>query len=454
MRKKISISDVFTPTRFPTYSYVARRADYESVIDICISSGFIAFIHGPTKSGKTVLAEKVARDIGFLSHKISARNFGSADDFWENVASQLGIQDSITETKSVSHTEKKTMSWLGKITAWFTAEASVEGTIEKGEDRETNIANTYIVDPFTAIKDQKRSHLLIIDNFHYIQNPIVQREILQELRNLLDNVSVIIIAITDKSDYLNTIEHELIGRNRAITIENWTNQELMDIAHKGFKSLNVELSPLVLQELSGECMGTPAIMQAICLYLGIILGYKVVSSKSVVVNSDDVGYKLKKACKEAARLFDMTQVYNSFLDTVNLNLSDTTRVRFRTQLSRNLTDDNSMYISEAILQTLASQQGLITTMSELKNSYKKFVIIRHHDMLPDFNLIIEKMHHTSELIWQEQIKPAHSHSLSNNINIDIDTSLLFYDKIKDQIRIQDPYFAFYIRWYGYIRGID
>jgi Cdc6-like AAA superfamily ATPase len=457
MEKKISISDVFTPTRFPTYSYVTRHANYESSLQLCIESGFIAFIHGPTKSGKTVLAERVAREIEYSTHKISARNFTSTNDFWETIASQLGIQDSITETKSAGKSEKKSISWFAKITAWFAAEASFGGAIEKGQDTSVDVSKTYTVDPITVLKrKEKRKLLVIVDNFHYIQNQRIQKELLQELRNLLDYVSLIIIAITDKPDYLNMIEGELVGRNRAITIGEWTNQELMDIAQKGFKRLNIELSPLVLQELNRECMSAPAIMQAICLYLGLFLGHKTMSDKAITISQNEIGSFLNKACGEASRLFDNTQVYNTLINMTNKLVGDMARVRIRTQSSRNLSDDPAVSIPEAVLQAFASQSGLVMTLPELKNIYNKVIIVRHQNQNIDFDKILEAMHQSSEAIWREQIQQQHLDHVEDvqKANIDIEISLLIYDKVKELISIQDPYFAFFTRWSGHIRGIN
>jgi hypothetical protein len=66
------------------------------------------------------------------------------------------------------------------------------------------------------------------------------------------------------------------------------------------------------------------------------------------------------------------------------------------------------------------------------------------------------MHQSSEAIWREQIQQQHLDHVEDvqKANIDIEISLLIYDKVKELISIQDPYFAFFTRWSGHIRGIN
>jgi hypothetical protein len=46
----------------------------------------------------------------------------------------------------------------------------------------------------------------------------------------------------------------------------WSKKELEEIAYRGFRELNVDLSPTVLDALATEAFGSPQLMQAICLH--------------------------------------------------------------------------------------------------------------------------------------------------------------------------------------------
>jgi len=454
--QRLQIYNVFTPTRFPIYSYVSRQANYEQDIEHCVQTGIIAFIHGPTKSGKSVLAEKAAQGLSTPSHKISARNFRSPNEFWETVASQLGIQEAVTTTRSATKGTKRTMTWLAKITAWFAAEASASGTVEKQLETGETITQTIQIDPALELEKQSRNqgkrHTIIIDNFHYIQDSKIQRELLQELRNLLDHVSIIIIAITEKPDYLNSIEPELIGRCSPITIQKWTDQELMEIAYRGFLNLNIELSPVVRQELHRECVGAPAIMQAICLHLGLALGYKFPAEKRQIVGQDQIKTHLKKACKDTARMFDMTQTYDALLKLANY--STELPVMLRAQRDRNLLDDQLVFPIEAILQAIISRRNNSITLSELKQSYEK-IILRRKESLPIFEKALSDLQIAGELVWQASIKPdsPRVESKDGKVNTDVEIGLMIWNETKQEIILLDPYFVFYIRWSGRIKGI-
>ncbi|GIK66775.1 MAG: hypothetical protein BroJett018_45690 [Chloroflexota bacterium] len=86
----ITAYDVFTTIGLPHWTYVERPA-YESLIEKCIKERTIAFVHGPSKSGKTVIVRKVLEKLKTRYFEMSARNFKSADEFAETLARQLKI---------------------------------------------------------------------------------------------------------------------------------------------------------------------------------------------------------------------------------------------------------------------------------------------------------------------------------------------------------------------------
>lgn len=451
----LSIFDVFTPTRFPTYSYVARRDNYEETIEFCINESSIAFIHGPTKSGKTVLAERVAQKANARSTKVNARNYRSANDFWQVVASQMGIPETVSSTRRTGEGHKRGISWLAKVSAWL-AEASATGTIERSTDKETAETRTVGVDPVTGIKSRPQRTLLIIDNFHYIQERSVQKEILREVRNLLGHVSVVIIAIAEKSDYLSTIERELIGRYQSITIAEWSDQELMEIADIGFKRLNVEISASVRRDLLRESLGAPAIMQAICLRLGVRLDLSVASPTPRVVSQNEVVSDFRKACRDASRLFDMTSTYDAVLELVDDGQQVSKRCLLKSQPARSIEDDKIVFPGEAVLQVLATQQSMRIVVAEIEMKYKSLLIARQQYTLPDTRAMLKDLHAASEIIWQSEIRadgqqPSGNGDAANTLS---ETSLIVYNEAKDTVAIMDPYFAFFVRWSGYIKGVS
>jgi hypothetical protein len=72
-------------------------------------------------------------------------------------------------------------------------------------------------------------------------------------------------SVPHRSDDVVRSNPELRGRVTAIDMSYWIPQELEQIAFRGFRELNVDLAPAVIQTLANEAFGSPQLMQAICL---------------------------------------------------------------------------------------------------------------------------------------------------------------------------------------------
>src|SRR2546428_11758889 len=81
--------EVFTPGTFPTHTYVAQRNHgYEEQLKrSLLVKGFLVSILGPSKSGKTVLVDKV---LGNSAVKISGSDISSTVDLWQHVLARIG----------------------------------------------------------------------------------------------------------------------------------------------------------------------------------------------------------------------------------------------------------------------------------------------------------------------------------------------------------------------------
>ena len=86
----LKFSDVFKPGAYPEITYVTRFTEgtsytYEQRLTQCFDiQGFLTLIVGPSKTGKTVLCDRVIGLENVIS--LTGNDFKSVDDFWNVIA--------------------------------------------------------------------------------------------------------------------------------------------------------------------------------------------------------------------------------------------------------------------------------------------------------------------------------------------------------------------------------
>src|SRR5437660_12705741 len=82
-------TEVFTPGSFPLHTYVERAKERleQQLRDAVQTPGQVVSLVGPSKSGKTVLVEKV---VGDALITISGAGIRSPDDVWQRILDWMG----------------------------------------------------------------------------------------------------------------------------------------------------------------------------------------------------------------------------------------------------------------------------------------------------------------------------------------------------------------------------
>jgi hypothetical protein len=93
--------EVFTPNDFPKHTYVNRATT--PPLEEQLRSAFaipkeVISISGPSKSGKTVLIERVVDPDSLIT--VSGSEISSADALWERVLDWMGAPSSRSDTDS------------------------------------------------------------------------------------------------------------------------------------------------------------------------------------------------------------------------------------------------------------------------------------------------------------------------------------------------------------------
>lgn len=243
------LEDVFTPASFPSFTYVSRESDwedmtYEERLEAALSiKGFLTYIVGNSKIGKTVLCKKVIPEEALIS--VSGADFSDGNDFWTIAGQQAGMS---VEGSSIS----------------ASAPSDLAG--------QTTQAFRYKLTKDKVIDHYRKNHLtLLIDDFHYA--PVQVREaIARQLKDAIGKeFSAIVISLPHRADDAIRSNPDLSGRMATIALSPWNLSDLMEIAESGFRKLGIKASDELLNYISRESLASPQLIQYICLNIGLLL---------------------------------------------------------------------------------------------------------------------------------------------------------------------------------------
>lgn len=289
---RLSSAEVFTPTSFPTHTYVERdHLHHDRLLREWIrSSTQIASISGPSKSGKTVLVQRVVGEDNLIT--VSGASVRAADQLWERVLDWWGEPHSTTasasdasgETKGHENIANLGIAGLG-VTGrdrGGTSQTATEGLAATSHRRGLpqvvqEIANT----PYT----------ILLDDFHYIPAQI-QGDIAQQIKDAASRgVRICVASVPVKADNLVRALPELRGRVLAVDLDYWRLKDLIEIAKIGCPLLGLEVDPESLQMFAREAAGSPQLMQSICLWMCNHLGVRETADSLRFVQLDELARK-------------------------------------------------------------------------------------------------------------------------------------------------------------------
>lgn len=248
---KLLAEQVFKPGAFPEYTYVSRMSpelnfNYELRLAQALKiSGCLTSIIGPSKMGKTVLCEKVIAFEKLV--EVSGGDFTICNDLWKVLATKVGLSLEGEYSESHNRLEDKNQRSLSKTEKYITS-----------KDR--------VIEYF-----KENGLVLVLDDFHYASDE-VQVYIAQQLKDAIrKEFKAIVVSLPHRADDAIRKNADLSGRLSLINIEPWKDEELKQIAIKGFDKLEIKISENVAQMIAKESLTSPQLMQYICLSLTTIL---------------------------------------------------------------------------------------------------------------------------------------------------------------------------------------
>jgi len=410
------VTQVFVPGGMPELTYVARteRKLEESLGAAKDNLCKLVTVTGMTKSGKTVLAQKVfPRDANNIW--IDGGAIGNETDFWTFIVDATGgyTSSSYGKTRELGYHAGGFVQ--GELGLPGIAKGSAQAKVDHDRTFENSETRTRSLSPRAAAISQLHATRkpLIIDDFHYL-NRRFQGTIIRALKQpIFDGIPVILIAIPHRRYDAVKVEREITGRIENIQIPAWEPEELLLISSEGFRLLNMNVSEAVCRRFALESYGSPHLMQEFCRNLAKLHQVNETLSKTLVVESvgddlfEDVAEKTGKV------------IYDKL----------TKGPRQRTdRLQRRLKNGKTADIYGVTLLALAKlKPGLETIEYEPLRSSIREILAEDAPRAHEVTRVIEKM---AEIAASDESS----------------TPVLDWDKEERILHITDPFFAFYLKW--------
>ncbi|MEK6312652.1 MAG: AAA family ATPase, partial [Curtobacterium sp.] len=202
-------------------------------------------VSGPTKSGKTVLIRKLVQD----PISLSGGAIDTAMEFWEAICDELEVFTD--HSLSVAAGSSDSVSVEGKASA-VVAEASAAIAVDRSAER--GVTRGRASSPRAAARKALRDagRVVFIDDFHYIDSD-EQLQIVRGLKDLIfDGLGVVVAAVPHRAYDVVRVEKEMTARVRPLPVVPWEEEDLKEIARKGFDALAVQVSASAVGRMAQE----------------------------------------------------------------------------------------------------------------------------------------------------------------------------------------------------------
>lgn len=423
MGTKYKAEDVFTPGAFPENTYVDRQdAKYEREMKEALQSkGMLVSLSGPSKSGKTVLVERVVGDDLIT---ITGAGINDASIVWQRVLDWIGAPSETSTTTTLRGGLAAEAGASGSVGLPLLAKGEASGKvgITGGAERakSTSVERGGLNQVVNEIGGS--DFVVLVDDFHYMPRS-VQEEAAKELKEAIRRgVRVVTASVPHRADDVVRGNPELRGRVVSIDLRYWDRPDLKRIGTIGFEKLNCQISATALDLFATEAAGSPQLMQQICLSACRELDIAETNAARRVF--DPAEERSKSILRRAAQSVDFRTVYQV--------LSGGPKIRGRERTVFAFTDGTTGDVYRCILRALAVDPP------RLNFSYEE--ILRRCSRLctgdgPTGSAVASSCAHMAaiaEATFQRE-------------------RLIDWDDEKQVLDIPEPYFSFYLRWSEYVR---
>ncbi|HUS32657.1 MAG TPA: hypothetical protein VMZ53_29350 [Kofleriaceae bacterium] len=290
---RLSSSEVFTPTSYPTHTYVVRDdLHHERLLREWIrQSTQIASVSGPSKAGKTVLVQRVVGEGNLFT--VSGASVRTPDQLWDRVLDWAGEPHAMTASQVDASTESESHERGANLGVAGFAQASGRGTHghQQSETATTQATVNRRGLPQVVQQLANSPYTILLDDFHYIPQAI-QNDVAQQLKDAASRgVRIGVASVPHRSDNLVRALPELRGRVLAVDMDYWNKRDLLEIPKLGCPLLGLEVDQASLQMFAIEAAGSPQLMQSICQWMCNHLGVRETAEPLRAIQLDETARK-------------------------------------------------------------------------------------------------------------------------------------------------------------------
>ena len=311
--------EVFITDGFPRLTYVdpgggKPEADLKEGL---AQENKIISIVGASKTGKSTLCDK---HFGSGRILVTGDQIKNPDVMWSEAYRQIGGQV----------TSGYAMNVLG---------ATIEAIVAKGIP-------------------------MLLDDFHYVEAE-VQRTICQQMKNAAARrLRFVVLNTPQRGDDPVRNNPDLAGRFFTVDLGFWSSDELSEIGRKGFPQVGLKVTEEVLRILADEALGSPQLMQTLCL-------------ETCRVLPQDVPYEQQSVDKDTFNLAAVkAKTGRSYgFDTELHYLREGPKERGRERNTFKFADGESGDVYNALVRALAADPAFVSIgIDEIKARIKKTVV--------------------------------------------------------------------------------
>ena len=421
MNAALRASEVFTPGSFPTYTYVKRRdaALEEQLRDALETRGHLVSLVGPSKSGKTVLVEKVVGSHDLVV--VTGAGIAAPDQLWERILDVAHHPTGHTAESARTFGGSAEIGVEGGTSIWglITGKAAARGGVESARTTKESTAfgRRGLEDVIELFADG--SKVVLIDDFHYMDRA-VQVEATKALKEAARRgLKAVVSSVSHRADDIGRANPEMRGRVELIEIEYWHPEELARIAQLGFAALNVAIHSETIAAFAAEAAGSPQLMQLICLNMCRDVGLRQRAKRLITVHLS--AERARSVFRRTARAAD----YRSQVEV--MRRGPRVRGTDRKQYEARLGWRGDVY-SIVLSATAADPPRLSFDYEELTARARD---VCAGDAPPGASITV---------------CCAHMHELA--LKRFPGDRVIDWDEQKQILSIVEPYFLFYLRWSG------
>lgn len=216
-------------------------------------------VYGMSKQGKSSLLRNALRS--------GARTFASAgagntrEALYREILSQVRTVDKRTTESSSAETS----TW-GIRTPSLTPGLGLSASQKLDTGRavsESEVVPDYSLASTVArrYRDAAGAIPIVIDNFHFVSAG-VQRELATDIRAFGERgIKIVILGTWRAHNHLQLLNSDLASRVKTISIEPWTENDLLRVLEAGERLLNISFSPSIKAALTRKSAGIVGLLQ-------------------------------------------------------------------------------------------------------------------------------------------------------------------------------------------------